>query len=213
MGRKVGVTSEQTRAELLIAAAEIFAQKGYDGASISDITRESGLSSGAIYSHYGSKAGLFFAVVEERGRQEFTDLVGADHLDTYSELNQHVADISEFLTLAGAALDIESPIDSPLMVEAIVASKQHAEVAELVSTWFVDGEGLIADTIRDEQESGTLAADVDAEAVARLTTFLTLGARIAGVMDLPDVDRDGWSSLISRLVGSLRPEPVDQSAT
>lgn len=102
MGRKVGVTSEQTRAELLSAAAEIFAQKGYDGASISDITRESGLSSGAIYSHYGSKAGLFFAVVEERGRQEFTDLVGADHLENYSELNEHVADMSEFLSCSPA---------------------------------------------------------------------------------------------------------------
>ena len=209
MGRKVGVTSEQTRAELLSAAAEIFAQKGYDGASISDITRESGLSSGAIYSHYGSKAGLFFAVVEERGRQEFTDLVGADHLENYSELNEHVADMSEFLTLAGTALEAESSLDTPLMVEAIVASKQHPEVAELVSTWFVDGEQLIVDTIREEQDAGTLDPSVNAEAVARLTTFLTLGARLAGVMSLPNVESDDWSTLISRLVGSLRSEQPD----
>jgi AcrR family transcriptional regulator len=52
MGRKAGVTVEQTRTDLLAAAARVFARKGYDGASIADICAEAGLSTGPVYAHY-----------------------------------------------------------------------------------------------------------------------------------------------------------------
>ena len=76
MGRKAGVTAEETRSELLKAAARVFALKGYDGASISDIKAEANLSAGASYTHYAGKAELFVAVVREHGEAEFRNLVG-----------------------------------------------------------------------------------------------------------------------------------------
>ncbi|OWL93337.1 TetR family transcriptional regulator [Mycolicibacterium peregrinum] len=63
---------EHTRNVLLDAAEEVFARKGFDGAALEDIAEVGGYTRGAIYSHFGSKAELFLAVIE-RQRQQFLD--------------------------------------------------------------------------------------------------------------------------------------------
>lgn len=63
---------EHTRGLLLDAAEQVFARRGFDGAALEDIADVAGYTRGAIYSHFGSKAELFLAVVE-RQRQQFLD--------------------------------------------------------------------------------------------------------------------------------------------
>src|SRR4051794_13248429 len=55
---------EETRAELVEAAARVFARRGFHGASIDQIAREAGYSTGAIYWHFEGKDDLFLAVYE-----------------------------------------------------------------------------------------------------------------------------------------------------
>ncbi|HEV2062573.1 MAG TPA: helix-turn-helix domain-containing protein, partial [Solirubrobacteraceae bacterium] len=57
---------EQTRREILDAAARAFAQRGYHGASVEAVAAEAGLSTGAVYSNFESKEDLFLALYEER---------------------------------------------------------------------------------------------------------------------------------------------------
>jgi AcrR family transcriptional regulator len=57
--------AEATRELILRTAAQAFDEHGYAGTSISDISRRSGLTSGAVYFHYSSKDNLARAVVEE----------------------------------------------------------------------------------------------------------------------------------------------------
>lgn len=56
--------SRATRARLLEAAESVFAEKGYDGAKISDIAAEAGCSVGAVYFRFKDKDALFFAIAE-----------------------------------------------------------------------------------------------------------------------------------------------------
>jgi AcrR family transcriptional regulator len=53
------------RAMLLGAAAEVFARRGYDGASMDEIARCAGYSKGALYWHFDSKDELFFALMDQ----------------------------------------------------------------------------------------------------------------------------------------------------
>ena len=55
---------EETRRELVAAAGRTFAQRGYHGASLDEIAREAGYSTGAIYWHFKGKEDLFLAVFE-----------------------------------------------------------------------------------------------------------------------------------------------------
>lgn len=81
---------EHTRNVLLDAAEEVFARKGFDGAALEDIAEVGGYTRGAIYSHFGSKAELFLAVIE-RQRQQFLDGF-ADVIATFHRLDDLDAD-------------------------------------------------------------------------------------------------------------------------
>jgi AcrR family transcriptional regulator len=49
MGRIAGVTAAETRERLLLAAADVFARRGYDGTRVADIAVAADVSSGALY--------------------------------------------------------------------------------------------------------------------------------------------------------------------
>src|SRR5438105_15642256 len=63
-GRKLTPKARATRARLVELAGEVFATEGYAAASVRDIARRSGLSSGAIYGTFKGKAELLAAAVD-----------------------------------------------------------------------------------------------------------------------------------------------------
>ena len=71
---------ELTRELLLDAAIEVFAEKGYHGASLDDVADAAGFTKGAVYSNFTRKSDLFRALLEretERYDQALTRTVEA----------------------------------------------------------------------------------------------------------------------------------------
>lgn len=65
----VGVATQgerraETRQRLLDAAAELFAERGIEAASVDAIAERAQRTSGAVYDHFESKEGLLFALLE-----------------------------------------------------------------------------------------------------------------------------------------------------
>jgi AcrR family transcriptional regulator len=56
---------QTTREQILQVAHDAFTRKGFASASVSEICTEAGISPPTLYYHFGSKDGLFEAVVEE----------------------------------------------------------------------------------------------------------------------------------------------------
>jgi AcrR family transcriptional regulator len=54
----------ETRARLLAAAAELFADQGVDAVSVDAVAEAAGRTSGAVYAHFGSKQGLLLALLD-----------------------------------------------------------------------------------------------------------------------------------------------------
>jgi AcrR family transcriptional regulator len=75
---------EHTRTLLLAAAEEVFAKKGFGGASLDDIADVAGYTRGAIHSHFGTKEALFVAVTEQH-RQKYLDAF-ADVISSFHDL-------------------------------------------------------------------------------------------------------------------------------
>ena len=55
-----------SRAELVEAAAVVFAERGYQAASVDEVIRRARLSKGTFYFNFVSKEDLFLAVIKER---------------------------------------------------------------------------------------------------------------------------------------------------
>ena len=58
------LNSEATRRDILAAAKTLFARDGYATTPLSAIVEAAGVTTGAVYHHFGDKQGLFRAVAE-----------------------------------------------------------------------------------------------------------------------------------------------------
>jgi AcrR family transcriptional regulator len=61
----------ETRRRLLDAAAEEFAQHGYDGANVNNISLAAGFAKGTIYNYFPSKQALMLALIDHIARLHF----------------------------------------------------------------------------------------------------------------------------------------------
>lgn len=59
--RRTKEQAEQTKRDVLAAALRIFSRDGFEAARLQDIAAEAGVTRGAIYHHFDSKAGLYEA--------------------------------------------------------------------------------------------------------------------------------------------------------
>lgn len=57
---------DEVRRALLDAAAQVFARRGIDAASLDDVAAAAGFTKGAVYSNFGSKDGLVAALADDR---------------------------------------------------------------------------------------------------------------------------------------------------
>lgn len=60
---------QQTRDVLIASAAEVFAERGFDGTSLEEVAERAGFTRGAIYKNFAGKEELFFAVIEHLNEQ------------------------------------------------------------------------------------------------------------------------------------------------
>jgi AcrR family transcriptional regulator len=65
-----------SRAKLLEAAARVFAERGYERASVDEIAAEAGLSKGSLYWNFKSKDELFFALMDEHLVRRMQEIFG-----------------------------------------------------------------------------------------------------------------------------------------
>ena len=193
MGRRAGVAAGETRAALLQAAARVFARRGYDGAGVSDIASEAGLTSGAIYAHYASKAELFSATLVAFAERDLDAVLGGDG-----------SALADGLVAIGATFDRREPTEASLLVSAMVAAHNDPEVAKLLAEMLGDRERLFRTVIEEGQAAGQLSAEASAPAVARLALMIAMGSLVVGALGLDEVGHDEWKHLVEKLVGVLR---------
>jgi AcrR family transcriptional regulator len=65
---------EETREQVLIAAARVFAARGFHGTSLDAIAEEAGFSRGAVYYNFADKEELFLELLDRRCAERAQDL-------------------------------------------------------------------------------------------------------------------------------------------
>lgn len=192
MGRIAGVTAAETRARLLRAAADVFAQRGYDGTRVADIAAAAGVSNGALYAHFGSKAELLVAAIRAHGRQLLAELFAADP----------DRPITDLLVTVGRWLPRRGDASCHLIVEALVAARRDQDVARPMRDYVGERADWISGLVRIGQSGGELDPAVSPAAVAHFCLLLSMGSALV-TPDLHTVDDAEWTALLTRIVTVL----------
>ena len=69
VGRRPAEEAEETRRRIIEVALGLFAERGYEGVSVRDIAEGAGAVHGLIRHHFGSKEGVWRAVVDAAGAE------------------------------------------------------------------------------------------------------------------------------------------------
>jgi AcrR family transcriptional regulator len=201
MGRVAGVTSADTRARLLRAAADVFATRGYDGTRVADIAAAAGVSNGALYAHFGSKAELLVASLRAHGRRILVDLLAAAP-------DRPVADL---LLQAGRSLPRRRDDRGYLAVEALVAARRHEDVAGPMLDYTSERAQWLAGLMLAGQAGGELDQSLSPDALAHFCLLLAFGSFLL-TDELHAVDEAEWSALLARVVSAVAPASTERQA-
>jgi len=201
MGRIPGVTAAETRERLLRAAADVFAEHGFDGTRVAAIAAAAGVSNGALYAHFASKADLLVDALWTHGRGQLADLFTA------------VPDmpITALLLLIGRRLPRRRDARAYLTVEALVAARRDEDVARPMRDYVGERADWLAGLMRLAQAGGELDPALSPDALAHFCLLLALGSALVPP-DLHPVGEQEWGALLTRVAAALAPDALTAQA-
>ena len=171
-----------TRRRVLEAAAEVFGEKGFRAASLTDVADRAGYTIGAVYSNFASKDELFHGLMRERIRMAEEGLAAAfqgDESRAVSSAGSIEDRIERVLDRMAAAEDAVPPRWWRLLYEyRAYAAADPAAWAEL-SNSDRRCRDIIASYIERFAASVGLILPVPATEAAELNMALTDGLRAA----------------------------------
>ena len=185
------LAEDPIRAQLLDAAAQVFADKGYSGTKIQDIVRAAGLSTGAVYGRFQSKDHLLReAVLAQRNRFAGTSMPEGMRV---SELIERLAAVSD------------APLSNAeaVRLEAFVTARREPDVADAVAEAQREWREAIQPLVDKAIADGTVANDVDPEAVLFFVRTIALGLLLQRGAGIPGPDPAAWDALVRRIVASF----------
>jgi AcrR family transcriptional regulator len=191
----------RTRATLLVTAASVFAERGYQGASVEEIAEEAGYSHGAVYSNFDGKADLFLAVLEEYMAERAQELAASQAALTEDAPIEARARALADQWMDRFARDRESFL---LHMEFIAHAGRDPELAERFGTRSAALREAIAAYIAHYQEEEGIEPTLPPADLALVLRALGIGLAIEALVS-PDAVREGvYGDFVELLVTLLR---------
>lgn len=167
MGGTRETAQQQRRETVLRAAAAVFAERGFQGATMDEIARRAEVAKGTPYLYFSDKADLFYAVFEKWAGDAMA--VSKASMDTAGSASERLVALA-----MGTADYMTGNIEwFPLSLEVWSASATPAlrqRFAAALSRIYAGYRSELAAIIRAGQAAGELRGDLDADALAALLT-------------------------------------------
>jgi AcrR family transcriptional regulator len=186
------------RRQILDAAVELFAAKGYRGTGLAALGDRVGMTATGLLYYFGSKERLLHEVVAERDRADALDddgelAVPGLTLSSLRNLGRHNVETATltrlYVVLGAESIDAEEPLHD-FFVERYEAAR-----------------AFVRALLESDQQQGTIRADVDIDERAREVIAMAMGLEIQWLADPQRVDlARAFEAYVDRLVEELAPD-------
>jgi AcrR family transcriptional regulator len=184
------------RQQIIDAAVELFASKGYRGTGVAALAERVGMTATGLLYYFGTKERLLREVVAERDRMDAIDPGAAFPLDltlsSLRDIGRHNVETA-ILTRLYLVLGVESlDADDPL----------HDFFVERYET----GRRFVRALLNDEKERGRMRPDVDVDQIALEVVATIMGVEYQWFTDPERVDlATAMETYFDHLIARLAP--------
>jgi len=175
---------DRRRAQIMEAAARVFAERGYHRTTVRDIARAAGIADGTVYLYFTSKQELLLALIAQLGRfaerrGDFAEHAGMELRDfARMYLARRFAEVRETRRLFAAVLP-----------ELLADADLREAFAQRVDEAYGAADAALAHRAR----AGELG-DLDPELLVRVATATMLGLTVLEILEEPVLARR-WDEL------------------
>jgi AcrR family transcriptional regulator len=180
------------RQQILDAAVELFAEKGYRGAGLAALADRVGMTATGLLYYFGTKKRLLQEVVAERDRADAIDASEGLTLRSLRDLGQHNVETATLMRLY------------------VVLTAESFDTGDPLHDFFVDRYETARDLVRSilvaERDARRVRRDVDIDQIAHEVIGVLMGLEIQWLTDPERVDlAQRIQSYVDRLTKELAP--------
>ncbi|WP_281415783.1 TetR/AcrR family transcriptional regulator [Actinospica durhamensis] len=161
--RRTRLAPAERRASILAAATEVFGRVGYQKAKMSDVAAAVGVTEPVVFQNFGTKAGLYVAVIERAGehaREAFArrtwhgtgvrgaleDILSPEHIEAMHTGSGHGVLFADAMSLiadpeigaaARQAVGVLSEALTEMVSEGIRTGELRADLDSEVASWSI----------------------------------------------------------------------------
>ena len=159
---------------VLEAAMRAFWAHGYQGTSMNDLIKATGINRGSMYTAFSSKHDLFMQALHY-----YDEVYRARHLEQIEKDNSPLeAILAAFESAACKPADKETPWGCLLVNTALELSPHDEKVRIFIERSMRHVEDFFLSNIERAKQEGTISASLDSEKTAQSLLGLFLGLRV-----------------------------------
>jgi len=167
----------------LAAALEVFWRKGFEGASLSDLTEAMGITRPSLYAAFGNKEDLFRKALDLYEREKLAFMRDALEAPTAKGVAE---------TILRRSLEMQTRAEGPKgclnVISTVVAGADAACVREELLARRATSEAALIERFETAAAAGDLPADLDPKALVRYLMAVVQGLGVHARAGAPSED-------------------------
>lgn len=196
----------QTRVAILNAAAVVFSERGFLGASVEAITERAGYSRGAFYSNFDSKEQLFAELLQDRVYTRYRQMATSPPANAKPPSLRELGE-----QLAAIQADEESRWLFRLWLELLAHAGRDPEFSKLAAEFWRGTRDAGTAALEKQYASAGETPPIPVRELATAMIALDIGLALQHFVDPDGVPLDQYPRLYAALFGPLAPSTAEET--